>query len=138
MAGISLSVNIRGEDTLLSGLAEKLRDLSPVTKDMGERMRFSIEENFRTGGRPAWIPSKKARGKTLIDTARLKNSITYRADKDSVAVGTNVIYARIHQLGGMAGRGKKVRIPARPYLVIQESDWAYLIKSTRDFLTGNQ
>ncbi len=28
----------------------------------------------------------------------------------------DVRYALIHELGGMAGRGKKVRIPARPYL----------------------
>ncbi len=47
-----------------------------------------------------------------IDTARLKNSIAYRADKDSVAIGTNVIYARIHQLGGMAGSRTKVPLPS--------------------------
>jgi phage virion morphogenesis protein len=109
-----------------------------VTKDFGERMLFSIEENFRKGGRPVgWIPSKKAKGRTLIDTARLKNSITYRAAPDSLTVGTNVIYARIHQLGGMAGRGRKTKIPARPFLVIQEADLTYLKKSLHDFLTGS-
>lgn len=61
--------------------------------------------------------------KTLIDTARLQNSVTVRAEADRVVVGTNVIYARIHQLGGMAGRNKKVKIPARPYLLVQDEDW---------------
>lgn len=61
--------------------------------------------------------------KTLIDTARLQNSVTARAEADRVVVGTNVIYARIHQLGGMAGRNKKVKIPARPYLLVQDEDW---------------
>lgn len=61
--------------------------------------------------------------KTLIDTARLQNSVTARPEADRVVVGTNVIYARIHQLGGMAGRNKKVKIPARPYLLVQDEDW---------------
>ena len=30
--------------------------------------------------------------------------------------GLKVAYARIHELGGYAGRGRKVRIPARPYM----------------------
>jgi len=38
------------------------------------------------------------------------------ATNDSVSIGACMIYARIHQEGGMAGRGRKVRIPARPYL----------------------
>lgn len=31
-------------------------------------------------------------------------------------LGSRVPYARIHEYGGMAGRGRSVRIPARPYL----------------------
>ncbi|MDO5296733.1 MAG: phage virion morphogenesis protein [bacterium] len=31
-------------------------------------------------------------------------------------VGSNIRYARIHQLGGLTGRGHKAKIPARPYL----------------------
>jgi len=31
-------------------------------------------------------------------------------------VGSNLVYARIHELGGYAGRGRKVKIPMRPYL----------------------
>ncbi len=31
-------------------------------------------------------------------------------------IGSNLRYARIHQLGGMAGRGHRSKIPARPYL----------------------
>ena len=32
--------------------------------------------------------------------------------------GTSADYAKIHQFGGKAGRGRKVTIPARPYLPI--------------------
>lgn len=72
--------------------------------------------------------------KTLIDTARLQNSITARAQSDRVIVGTNVVYARIHQLGGKAGRNKKVKIPARPYLLVQEEDWTPIRDCLRGFL----
>jgi phage virion morphogenesis protein len=145
---ISLSIDIKGDKDLLAGLMEKLQDLSPVTKGMGERMRFSIEENFRAGGRPIpWQPlaaatvearARMGRGAKpiLILHGFLKNSIAYKADKDSVTVGTNVIYGRIQQLGGMAGRGGEVKIPARPYLVVQDSDLAYLQKSLKEFLCG--
>jgi phage gpG-like protein len=34
----------------------------------------------------------------------------------SVIFGSNMVYARIHQQGGQAGRGKKSFIPARPYM----------------------
>jgi phage gpG-like protein len=39
-----------------------------------------------------------------------------------VLVGTPKKYGAIHQFGGMAGRNKKVKIPARPYLVAQPDD----------------
>jgi phage virion morphogenesis protein len=72
--------------------------------------------------------------KTLIDTARLQNSITARAETNRVVVGTDLVYARIHQLGGMAGRNRKVKIPARPYLLVQDEDWAPIGQCLRGFL----
>jgi phage virion morphogenesis protein len=48
---------------------------------------------------------------------QLKRSMTWQAFPDgSVIFGSNMEYARIHQLGGQAGRGKKTTIPARPYM----------------------
>ena len=66
--------------------------------------------------------------KTLIDTGRLKNSITSRAYSNKAVVGTNVIYAAIHQFGGKAGRGRKTTIPARPFLMVHNEDWAEIKK----------
>lgn len=74
--------------------------------------------------------------KTLIDTARLQNSIHPRAYKDRAVVGTNVVYAAIHQFGGKAGRGKKVTIPARPFLMVQEEDWAMIKHVIGTYLVG--
>ncbi|MES8537205.1 phage virion morphogenesis protein, partial [Cutibacterium acnes] len=44
------------------------------------------------------------------------------AGRLQAAVGTNRVYARIHQLGGKAGRNRKVTIPARPFLGINADD----------------
>jgi phage virion morphogenesis protein len=41
---------------------------------------------------------------------------------DKLKERRNLKYARIHQLGGKAGRGRKTRLPARPYLGISEED----------------
>lgn len=131
----------------------RMKDLTPATKDMGERMRFSIEENFRQSGRPTrWKPwafstalrrayDKEGKpagrlGGVLVRKGILKNSITYVADSSGLTVGTNIIYGRIHQLGGMAGRGRKVPIPARPFLVGQESDLEYFQQRILEHVSG--
>lgn len=63
-------------------------------------------------------------GKTLQDSGRLRSSVTFESlvTQNQVCVGSNVAYARIHQLGGKAGRGQKTTIPARPYLGVEEKD----------------
>jgi phage virion morphogenesis protein len=58
----------------------------------------------------------------LKDTGRMMRSITHKARPEGVAVGTNLVQGGIHQFGGKAGRGKKVEIPARPYLGISTPD----------------
>ncbi len=65
----------------------------------------------------------------LQDTGVLRGSIRVYSEKNSVTIGaarvktkagTPMEYAAIHQFGGMAGRGKKVRIPARPFLPVDK------------------
>lgn len=61
--------------------------------------------------------------KPLIgESGRLSREILYRAYNDSVEVGSALPYAAIHNFGGQAGRGKKVTIPARPYLGLSADD----------------
>lgn len=53
-----------------------------------------------------------------VQTGRLQNGILVQIE-DKGATGvvySNVEYARIHELGGYAGKNHKVLIPARPYL----------------------
>ena len=48
--------------------------------------------------------------------------------------GSDAKYARLHQFGGNAGRGKKVKIPARPWLGIGERDGEKLLKKATALL----
>ncbi|EGF92425.1 phage virion morphogenesis protein [Asticcacaulis biprosthecium C19] len=84
----------------------------------------------------AWKQSARAKadgGRTLFAEGNLHNDISSEATADSAIWGANLIYARIHQEGGvieatngkalhfaMPGGGfvtvKSVTIPARPYL----------------------
>lgn len=149
---MEIRVEIKDEEVkrLFNRLSARVKDLTPAMKEIGEIVRSSVVKNFVSGGRPQrWKPNaaatimrgisrrqftkkgalssgasrKLSKGKVLIDTARLQNSITAKAGTDRAEIGTNVEYARIHQLGGKAGRGRKVTIPARPYLMVQDEDW---------------
>lgn len=46
----------------------------------------------------------------------IKNSVRKVGDGVEGKLTDNVIYAAIHEYGGMAGKGRNIRIPARPFL----------------------
>ena len=68
---------------------------------------------------------------------QLASSVTTQYDDDSAIIGSNKDYARIHQLGGDAGRGKKVKIPARPYLHLTDEDFDEILSETKKYLSDN-
>ena len=86
---------------------------------IGEIVRTSVIKNFEAEGRPTpWKKSKRAEnkgGRTLTKSSRLMKSIikpdAVKPTAISVSIGTNVKYARIHQLGG------PVKHPARERVI---------------------
>ena len=110
----------------------------------------TLAEQFTRGGRNKRKTAKKRGGDTagfrrftrgkkiLTDSGRLQRSITYRTRGRRLVIGTSLIYAAIHQTGGVirakgkalripigGGRAifrKSVTIPARPFLVIKPQD----------------
>lgn len=75
--------------------------------------------------------------KILQDKGFLKSSVRAEIGGNTLRVGPSgpaAIYAAIHQFGGQAGRGKKVKIPARPYLVVQDEDLTELQALIRDHI----
>lgn len=135
-----------GARETLTVLAGRLTDLAPAMARIGTALEGVVERRFASergpGGNP-WIPSRRARtegGQTLTLSGRLRRSITARTGPDFVELGSDVVYAAIHQLGGTIlprraerlafvgfdGRfvqADRVDIPARPFLGMDEDAW---------------
>ncbi len=120
-------------NNLLNKLSSKAVNAAPLMKNIAGILEYSVEENFEEEGRPKWDKlssatikqrSKKGYwpGKILQMQGELATSITSSYDSNSAAVGTNKVYAAIHQFGGSAGRTKKVRIPVRPFLRLGDEE----------------
>lgn len=125
-------------------------DFCGLHQEVGEYLINSTKERFRQGVDPsgtAWpasIRAKESGGKTMMDSRRLYNSLTYQADMEKVVVGTNVKYAKTHQpddasatetvikakkakalkfrIGGRWATKKEVHVPARRFLGINDDD----------------
>lgn len=108
-------------------------------------MADAVEENFKQEGRPEWTKLKDSTiklrtqkgywpGKILQTRGELAASITSNYDESSAIVGTNKVYAAIHQFGGDAGRNKKTKIEARPYLKLEEKDLNNILKTALNYL----
>jgi phage virion morphogenesis protein len=172
MLAIKYSIDDMEAKTAVKQLTERLSKPQQALKECGLVLLRSISKTFKAGGRPTrWKKSARAKkeegGKTLIDTARLMRSITMDVAGNKLTVGTDVKYARIHDLGGRIRKnatikkywrymdkafGKKsparcvlvrahqrqmnIDIPARPFLVIQDTDWRVFKRILEDYLTG--
>lgn len=108
--------------SILDKLANAAQDRTPLMRSIAGTMESAVLQNFDVGGRPKWLGLKYRQGTPLVDTENLMNSITSHYDNNIAMVGTNEPYAAIHQFGGKAGRGRKVDIPARPFLVLTPQD----------------
>ncbi len=94
------------------------------------------KKGTRKGRLTSRAVSSMAKLKILTVSAMLQNSVAVRILRDALQIGTNLIYAAIQQKGGKAGRGKKVTIPARPYLLFQTDDIRIAKLMIEDYLTG--
>lgn len=108
-SGLTMTLGRAGFDAAISKLLAGVSDFSAVSPAIAQLLENSVRRNFRDGGRPnKWPASKRAddqaaygnaSGQTLVDTARLMNSIVGVGDRDEVRVGTNVDYAAAHNFG---------------------------------------
>lgn len=89
----------------LAAIADGFEDTTELMQDIGLFLESDTLDRFDTETAPdgsAWQPSLRAKtegGKTLSDTSQLRSSITSEAGNREVAVGTNKIYAGVHQDG---------------------------------------
>lgn len=104
---IKIEVNDQGVHAALNRLQAASRDLSPAARAIAGLLHDRTEQNFASESGPtgSWAklkrPSKRrSGGKILQDTGRLAASIVPFSGADFAQVGTNAVYAAIHQLGG--------------------------------------
>jgi phage virion morphogenesis protein len=121
----TLLVNSIHENFVSQGRPQKWQPLSEVTL----HLLIGGNRGYKKNGQMRAPAARKIANKQILIgsgmAGGLMGSIHYNADKESVLVGTpKEDYGAIHQFGGMAGRGKKVKIPARPYIVVQDADMA--------------
>lgn len=92
--------------------------------------------SFGKTGRITKAGAARASGKKPLigETGSLSRQIYYRADARSVEISSAEDYSAIHQFGGQAGRGRKVTIPARPYLGLSNDDQAAISEIAASYL----
>ena len=111
---IDIDINDAEIQAALNQLAAKLGDLTPFFKDVGETLLNSTRERFRTQTAPdgtAWAalsPAYRARkpshkDKPLTLSGVLRGTLTKQVDKDSLRIGTPLIYGATHQFGAAKG-----------------------------------
>ena len=142
-----ISIKIYGADAVtkrLGEIASRMSNRRPVLKAIGDRIAEQTKRRFEAGG-PApsggpWAPLKpatlkrKKRDKILTESGQLKSSIRYQMiGNNTVEIGTNKIYAAVHQLGF-----KKMKIPARPYLGLSEKNSDEIVGIINEYVMGSR
>lgn len=131
---IEIEINNAQEVAIvLERLAQATTHRTPLMRSIAGTMESAVLQNFDVGGRPKWLGLKYRQGTPLVDTENLMGSITSDYTNDTAVVGTNEPYAAIHQFGGKAGRGRKVDIPARPFLALTAQDEADILEDIQDY-----
>jgi phage virion morphogenesis protein len=131
--------------TTLEKIKKNLSTRIPHILDaIGVYMVASVNENFQEQGRPEkWQENapatlEKKKGKLILqESGLLKLGIAYEVDESENEVhigpsGPALPYSAIHQFGGKAGWNRLVTIPARPYLLFQESDRVWIDELVRN------
>lgn len=131
---IEIEINNAQEVAIvLERLAQATTHRTPLMRSIAGTMESAVLQNFEVGGRPKWLGLKYRQGTPLVDTENLMGSITSAYTNDEAIVGTNEPYAAIHQFGGKAGRGRKVDIPARPFLALTPQDETDILEDIQDY-----
>lgn len=132
---------------------QRLEDTRPLLNFFGEHFQEEISDRFKEerGPEGAWAPLAsstiekrlKKYGNRPITILRMEGelagSIVYQTSQTTLSIGIRSgskaePYAAIHQLGGMAGRNRKVAIQARPYFGFSENDVDILEEEAAAFL----
>lgn len=140
-AYLRFSFDDGGIEKSLVSAAKRAGNPEPFLKSIGEEMLPRINDRFKSETGPEgdkWASlaprtiqrRQKKYGNAPLTILRMRGhlagSINYQVGGHALRIGTDDAvedYAAIHQFGGEAGRGRKVKIPARPYLGFSDDDY---------------
>ena len=120
---------------LLSNLRlQRLFDVLGGELENQTRRRISTEKTDPDGEpwdewSEAYAAVRPQKGGLLDLDGGLVDSIAYETSSDAITVGSNLVYALVHQDGW-----KKKNIPARPYLGVSDENLADLGQLVIDFI----
>lgn len=148
-----MKIDIRYDDAEvrrgLNRLLRAARDLSPAMREIAGHLVDSAEENLRRQAAPDGTPWKPLADRTLADRRRqnfgvrpilersgdLFGTIQADHDKRSAAAGTNLVYAALHQFGGLPGMPPApAAVPARPFLGVTDDHRDMILDTIREHL----
>lgn len=137
-----------------SPLTRKIYENQATEKAKSTKAWQNAKEKGRAGIEKRRVLKDVGGRKILSRNSDLKRSIVLgTVTNESVEVGSSLIYARIHQLGGtiipkskkslaipMANGGfllvRKVTIPARPFLLLQAEDEKMIVQAAERHIAG--
>jgi phage virion morphogenesis protein len=148
MAAASIVVDDQEITRALENLLKAAGDLTPVFKNIGEYVSEATKDRFREEKDPDGQPwetlnplyklTKKGPRILTGQTRSLSQIVWQLASESSVEIGSNEVYARIHNeggdivpknaaalvfsMGGQTFKVKRVTIPRRQFLGINDED----------------
>jgi phage virion morphogenesis protein len=142
---------------MLERFEQRMGDVRPVMRRIATDMQRIESAMFTGQGRrgggswkrlaPSTVATKARKNqdpRILIATQALMNAAsggrnsTWDVTRTGVFVEINLPYAGIQQHGGLSGRGRKVRIPARPYFRWTEYDFNRWTKWIQSYIVNGR
>jgi len=141
---MKVEVNDTEVQVMLGNVLKRVSDMRPAMRDISILLKESVKKNFEAEGRPKkWKPlapstiaSKVKRKGTwrpiLVDTGKLRasNTPSYGAKWAKLTNAVKGNYGWKHQYG----TGK---IPARPFMMIQDEDIPRIIDVLRRYIEND-
>lgn len=111
MTGVTVEYSSAQVLQALRSAVDILQNPQAMFRDMGEYMLIALDARFESQSAPdgtPWQPlspsyqkrKRKNQNKILVLDGYLKNTLRYQVSDNELAVGSNRVYAAIHQFGG--------------------------------------
>ncbi|OGV64131.1 MAG: phage virion morphogenesis protein [Lentisphaerae bacterium RIFOXYA12_FULL_48_11] len=134
------------QDMIAKGIG-RINDMTPVMKNFADYMVLQTDTRFRDEEAPDGSGWQELKPATSARKEKMKGAINKilqqggylrlvhpHHDKDSAGVFSDRVYAAIHNRGGFAGPGRKVKIHKREFLGFNDADIQEFVETCKDWI----